>query len=418
MRKTYFAVPALLTVLAATAPAASAQNAALVWNETAVSTVVGAGKFQPEGFVYLAYVQAAVYDATEAIAHRYHPYAVWVRAPRGASMDAAVAAAAHTTLVRLFPADQASLDAAYATSLAQIPDGTSKRDGLAVGSSVATALLALRADDGLAANVAYTFGVGPGLWQLTPDSPATAPQTPWLGQMRPFLLRSSSQFRPGPPPALTSRTYARDLNEIEAFGSKTSSVRTPAQTENALFWTYNADAMDNAGFREVAAQQHMDTVDTARALAIGDMITADAAIACFEAKYHYSFWRPITAIRAADTDGNPATTPDPAWTPLVVTPNHPEYPAAHTCLSAAEAEVYAALRHSRRINIDLTSAVTGTTHHLATVRQMVSQVANARVWAGLHYRNSTGAGARLGSSVADWILARTFHRIHHHRHAR
>jgi hypothetical protein len=418
MTRTWLAVPALLTALAATAPAASAQNAALTWNETAVKTVVGAGKFQPEGFVYLAYVQAAVYDATEAIAHRYRPYAIWVRAPRGASTDAAVAAAAHTVLERFFPADQAALDAALASSLAQIPDGSAKTAGVAVGSSVADGLLALRAGDGLAASVPYTFGVGPGLWQLTPDSPATTPQTPWLAQMQPFLLHSPSQFRPGPPPALGSSTYARDLNEIKAFGSKTGSVRTPAETENALFWTYNADAMDNAGFREVATQQHMDTVDTARALVLGNMITADAAIACFDAKYHYSFWRPITAIRAAASDGNPQTTADPTWTPLVVTPNHPEYPAAHTCISAAEAEVYAALRHTRRIAIELSSAVTGTTHHLATVRQMIQQVANARVWAGLHYRNSTRVGARLGSNVADWILRRAFRRIHHHRHAR
>jgi hypothetical protein len=222
--------------------------------------------------------------------------------------------------------------------------------------------------------------------------------------MKPFLIGRADQFRPGPPPALSSARYARDLNETQAYGSATSPVRTAAQTEVATFWTANAITFNNAVVRQITTGQGLDAAQTARALALGEMVDADAGIACFDAKYRYSFWRPYTAIRGAGTDANPNTTPDPAWLPLFPTPNHPEYPAAHTCTSAADAALYADLLATTRINLTITSPATGTTHTFPTTTDLNNEVINARVWAGLHYRTSGQVGVHLGTTVAHTAL--------------
>lgn len=376
----------------------------LAWNVTSASIALAAGSFQPEGLIRLASVQAAVFDAVVAIDGGFTPYVAHRRGPRGASVAAAVATAAHDTLVVRFPTQTASADASYGTALAAIPDGPAKSDGVTVGAQAAADVLAARSGDGLAAPVTYVFGSGPGVWILPTDNTNPAmqtPQTPWVAQMRPFLIDRADQFRPGPPPALTSARYARDLNEVEAYGSATSSVRTPAQTDVARFWTANVLTFNNAVARQITTALGFDAAQTARALALNMMIDADALITCFDAKYHYSFWRPFTAIRGAGTDGNPATTADPTWVPLVPTPNHPEYPAAHACLSSADAVVYAALLGTRHINLSITSPATGTTHFFATPADIDNEVINTRVWAGLHYRTSGQVGIRLGTAVAN-----------------
>jgi hypothetical protein len=231
--------------------------------------------------------------------------------------------------------------------------------------------------------------------------------------MQPFMLASTSQFRAPPPPALTSAQYANELNETQAYGSATSAVRTPAQTAIAYFWNANAINALNQALQNVATQHHLDLIDTARLLAMGNMVSTDAGMACFDAKYTYLLWRPITAIRNADIDANPATTTDPTWTPLVTTPNHPEYPSQHGCVTSAFAQVLANALGTSHINATIPGAEGGattltTSQTFATVQDLDTQLVNARVWIGFHYRNSVIVGENLGTAVADWELQRYF----------
>jgi hypothetical protein len=376
-----------------------AATAVLEWNAIAQDAItVGAAKTPHESFVYLAYVQAAVYDAVVSIQGGYTPYTVAIRAPRGASTDAAAATAAHDALVGLLPAQKASLDVALATSLGRVPDGAAKRDGAAVGRAAAAAILAFRADDGRDAAIGYTPGSGPGKWQPTPPG-FLPPTAPWMAVMRPFVLDSSARFRPPAPPALDSAVWARDYTEVKLYGSATSTLRTPAQTETARFWGPNAAAQYNAAFRGLAAARHVDAAGAARLLAMTDVVGADALIACWDAKYTYGFWRPVTAVRATE---------DPAWSSLLTTPNHPEYPSAHSCLTAGLAEVLTSFLGTNEIDLDVSSSVTGTTHHFDRVADLKRELGNARVWAGLHYRFSTTVGLDLGQKVARYDLRRAF----------
>jgi hypothetical protein len=384
----------------------SAPTSVLAWNATAVSTVLASGQFQAQGMAHLAYVQAAVYDAVVAVEGKGRPYVGRLRASGSASLDAAVATSAYDILSLQYPAQAGVYGPAYVSTLAGIADGPGKDEGVAIGHQAAADVVAARAGDGLEAKVPYTFGSGPGVWVLPTDNPATTPQTPWVGAMRPFLVEGVDEYLPDPQPALTSARYARDFEETKDYGSKTSTVRSPDQTLVARFWSANINTVYNATARSVAATQHMDATDAARLLALTDLVGADSLIACMNAKYHYSAWRPFTAIRNADTDGNPATTADPTWTPLLVTPNHPEYPAAHGCITAAEGEVLAAVLDTRHIGIDVTSPVTATTRHFSTVAALESEVVDARVWGGLHFRTSVEVGMRLGREVAQDALDR------------
>ncbi len=386
--------------------AAPAHNpsAVLAWNETAVATVVAANQFQAEGMIHLGYVQAAVYDALMAVDGGFQPYATTLSAPAGADGDAAVAAAAHRILVLHYPTQQSGLDAAYSAAIASLPAGVARDQGVAVGEAAAYGLLAARTGDGSYAAVPYTFGSGPGAWVLPTDNPSTVPQTTWVGAMTPFVLRSASQFLPGPPPGLGSARWARDYNETKTYGSKTSTARSPEQTDVARFWSANVSATYNGTMRGVIVGRHLDRAEAARALVMTNMVGADSLMACLNAKYHYSFWRPFTAIRAGDTDGNAATAADPAWLPLLTTPNHPEYPAAHGCLTSAQSQILAAVVGSQRIDVDIYSSVTGTTRHYRTAADLTHEIVDARVWAGLHYRTSGEKGAQLGARVARWDL--------------
>ena len=332
---------AIPVILAGTlSPAASAgppaPGAVLAWNQITVRTDLAARQTNQEGVLHLAYVQAAVFDAVDAVDGGYRPYVGPLRAHGVTDGDAAVAAAAHRVLVTQFAGQAAALDADYAAALAAIPDGPAKARGIALGEQAATDLLRARASDGFEASVPYTFGSGPGVWILPTDNPVTTPATPWVAKMRPFVLHAADQFRPGPPPALTSAAYTASYRETTAYGSAASVVRSPEQTDTALFWGLGRpDAQYNQGIRGIIGSAGMNRIQAARALALAGLVTADAYIACFDAKYAYSAWRPYTAIRAGGTDGNPATIADPAWTPLVKTPNHPEYPANHACVTTS-----------------------------------------------------------------------------------
>ncbi|MBV8998138.1 MAG: vanadium-dependent haloperoxidase [Solirubrobacterales bacterium] len=408
---------------------------ALDWNATAVDAVRNATVvdppgtaprpiYQTEGLLYMSYVQAAVYDAVMTVSHRYEPYHRFHASSRHASLPAAVIAAAYDTLV-FYLGDHLGdyrgvLDANYAAAIAALPADRATARGIAIGQAAAADIKTLRTNDGRDAPVSTAYGTGPlqaGVWVLTqpftPPFPFQSAQTPWMAFMRPFLLTSPSQFRAPPPPALTSAQYAADFNETKAYGALNSSVRTPEQTKIAQFWSANAINVDNQTLRDIATQHAMDLIDTVRLLAMGDLVMTDAGMACFDSKYTYQRWRPITAIRNADLAGNPATTADPTWSPLLTTPNHPEYPAQHGCITSALAQVIATALGTDTINATIPGAQPGattltTTQTFTTVQDLTAQLVNARVWAGLHFRTSVLAGETLGTQVANWTLARYF----------
>jgi hypothetical protein len=248
----------------------------------------------------------------------------------------------------------------------------------------------------------------PGVWQLPAGQ---TPLIPWASKLRPFLLRSPDQFRPGPPTALTSRTWAADFNEVKAIGRLDSPSRTAEQTDVALFWTAQPIVQYNSVFKQIALQRGLNAVQAARLFAMGNLVGADAEIACFDAKYHYLFWRPQFAIPQGDTDGNPATVGDPTWKPLLGTPAHPEYPSSHSCLTAAVADVLTAFLGTERINIDVTSTVPNLLHptrHFDRAADLTQELMNARVWGGIHFRDATVNGVALGRQVARWTLRRYF----------
>jgi hypothetical protein len=231
--------------------------------------------------------------------------------------------------------------------------------------------------------------------------------------MKPFMLDRVDQFRAPAPPAITSPEYAAAVSEVDTMGSATGSARTPAQTATAQFWNANTISQYNQVFRDVATNHGFDLIDTVRLLAMGDMVAADAGMACMDSKYHYVYWRPVTAIRNANLDGNAATTASAAWSPLLTTPNHPEYPSAHGCVTSAVTAVLASVLKSQTINIDVPGATGGgttltTSAHFNTTQDLLQNVADARVWAGLHYRFSTTAGVEIGRQVGQWDIEHNF----------
>jgi hypothetical protein len=393
-------------------------DAVLTWNTNAVNAVRASTptKFQTDGMVYMSYVQAAVYDAVTKLEGRYEPYHDFtVAVVPGASVQAAVAAATRTILDNYLPDQQAVVDAEYAAYIAPLTGDVP--DGVAVGEAAAQDIIVLRTGDGLKAATPSYGGIGPilpGQWQLQPGQ---AVQTPWLATMRPFLLDGASQFRADPPPALDSRRYAKDLNETEAYGALNSTVRTLEQTAIAYFWVGNNINQYNQTMQSVVAQHGMDLVDAAHLLAMGEIVSTDAGIACYDSKFFYLFWRPITAIRNADKDGNPDTTADPAWQALLGVPGHPEYPSQHGCFTAGFSDALAAALHTHHLDVTMPGGANGssllsTTQHFNTVDDIQDQVVDARVWLGFHFRNSVEQGEKVGNNVAEWELKRYFKRVH------
>jgi hypothetical protein len=420
------AIPSIAPSTAAASTAISPQ-VALDWNLNAVTAVraartmdgVPAGLaarafYQPEGLVYMAYVQAAVYDAVMKISHRYELYHHFSAGAGNASPEAAVISASYNTLVFYLGDPGGVLNAKYNASIAALPTGKQTSRGIAVGAAAAADIEQLRAGDGRNAPMSDTCPTAtvpptPGAWLCAPvPSPLLQTEVvPWIALMRPFLLNTASQFRAPAPPALDSALYAADLSEVKAVGELVSSVRTSTQTAVAYFWNANAILQYNATLRGVALQHNLDLVDAVRLLALGGLASADAGIACFDSKYHYLFWRPITAIRA---DGNPA---DALWNPLLPTPQHPEYPSAHGCLTSAVDGVLVNFLGTTNLNVTFPGAENGsvllsTTRTYATQQELDAELVNARVWIGFHFRNSVHAGDDIGHSVADWAAQRFF----------
>lgn len=406
---------------------------ALDWNSYAVDAVraartldgVPAGGsprtlYQVEGLIVIADVEAAVYDAVMKIDHRYRPYHHFNAGAGNASPEAAVASAAYAMLVHDLGDPSGALAAHYAASIAALPnDKRRTARGIAVGQAAAADIARLREGAGFDAPTAmfgapFTYDTSnAGQWQVVPPSVAVGAQTPWVAFMRPFMLESASQFRAPSPPALGSAQYATDFNETKDYGSATSTIRTLDETAIARFWNANVINQDNQLYRDVVVQHGMDLVDAVHLMAMGSLTVADTGIACFDSKYYYLHWRPYSAVRSANLDGNAATTADPAWSPLLPTPNHPEYPAAHGCLTSASADVLANALGTQTINATIWGATDGastltTTRQFATAQQVKDDVVNARVWAGLHWRNSVLAGETIGDSVAGWALNRYF----------
>ena len=395
---------ALLLAPWLTLPAlAAAGDVVTDWNLKA-GEIVAAHQPGPPGNATMAVVQTAVFDAVNAITRQY-PKAVvpTLKAAPGASVEAAVAAANRTVLLKLAPSQQAAVEAAYQASLAGIADAKARADGIAVGEQAVAELTARRAVK--AADMVYYRPVTrPGMYVPTvvPAGGDAFPVTLC------WVLDRVDQFRPGPPPELSSAIWARDYNEIKAMGARTGSKRTAEQTEIARFWTTTGPAVYFPIARSVTSQPGREVTRNARFLAAFAQVGVDAIDAVFDAKYHYQFWRPFTAIRNGDQDGNDATERDPSWLPFIETPMHPEYPCAHcTAAGAYGAVLLAEIGTGPAPRLSSTSpTLPGATRSWTSVAEFVQEVSEARIYDGVHYRNSTEVGSALGRKVGELAVAK------------
>jgi PAP2 superfamily len=368
------------------------------WNEKALASTTVAKQPTTVATRTMAIVHTAMFDAMNTIEARYSPYQVKVSAPAGSAVDAAGVAAAYTALRTLFPDQTTALDTAYQASLAHIAEGPGKASGVAVGEQVATAILAHRAADGIDAPNIYRPSTAPGVY-----IPTTLPVASSWGQVTPWVLERGAQFRPEGPPPLTSQEWARDYNETKDLGGKKSTRRTAEQTDIGRFWTVTGPPSWNPVVRQLAAAPGRTAIQNARLFALVAMATADAYIAVFDAKYTFNFWRPVTAIRNGDLDGNDATSREPGWEPLVDTPLHPEYPCAHCITSGAVAAVLEAEFGAGSLPaFTLTSPTTpGVIRTWTRIQEYIHEVAMARIYGGMHYRTSNMVGQAMGRKIGD-----------------
>jgi len=344
----------------------------------------------------MAFVQVSVFEAVNAITGRYPSSRVNITPPPGASVDAAVAASTRTVLLKLVPTQQAAIEADYQAALKSLPDSAAKAGGIAVGEQAAAACLAR--EDGMGVPDTYRPHATAGVYV-----PTLLPAVPNWGKRKPWVMSGGDQFRPGPPPGLTSETWARDYNEIKAIGGKNSVQRSPEQTAIAKFWEATAPAVYWPVVRSVAATPGRDVTENARLLAVAAMAMDDGLVAVFDAKYTYNFWRPVTAIRNGDLDSNDATERDPSWTSFIDTPMHPEYPCAHCIVSAslgAVLEAELAGRPSPKLS-STSSTAGGVERTWSSVDEFVREVAVARIYDGVHYRNSTQVGSAMGKKIGE-----------------
>jgi hypothetical protein len=411
------------------------------WNEIAVNTLIGlpgpAGGAPPAAQVHVAMVQGAVFDAVNSIGRKqYRSYLLKQRFSARASADAAVAAAAYgvlrgivSTVPNLPEANRttalATLAMQYADSLSAIPDGWTETKGVAAGEAAASAMIAARADDGRFGPSQWVPDTAPGHWWPQTD-PATGQPildpTPWVGAVDPFTLKSPSQFRTRGPLRLSSSRWAREFNEVKAIGAVNSTTRTATQTYVARWWQSTPAKSWNEVGRELAMRNGLNALDTARLLALQNLSGGDAAINCWNDKYHWDFWRPWNAIPRAGEDGNPATSPDAAWLPLIAAP-YPEHPSGHLCLDGA---------HTRILRMFFGDTIPGgysitslstflgpadaRTRSFGSFSQAVDEIVEARIWAGLHFRTADLQGKALGLNVARYVASQDLQPVHHHHH--
>jgi hypothetical protein len=397
-----------LSVLVIVATGAATADEVTDWNQVMLlATLTAPVTPAPVAPRVTAIVQAAVFDAVNGIDRRYTPIYVPEAAAPGTSKRAAAVQAAYITLVNLYPAQKAKFDQQRAASLAAITDSNDAvQQGLSWGQYVAVQIWSWRSQDGFSdAPPPYLGGMQPGQWRPTP--PAFAPGlVPQLATTTPWVIRSPSQFRPEGPVAMTSDQYTADYNEVSRMGSATNSARTADQTAFANFWQVgNPPDYWDPVVTSLAAQHHFSMLRTARLLALVNLAMADAAIGCWDAKYTYSSWRPITAIQLGDTDGNDATAPDSAWSPLIVTPPFPEYPSAHSCVSGAAGRILSAsFGEETSFNV-VSNAMPGVTRGFHSFSAALEEVQNARVFGGIHFRTACVDGTALGIAVGDYVMS-------------
>jgi hypothetical protein len=438
-RKPFVRVAAIVGgIIMCVAWASAAANPVSDWNTIAAQSTVTAGQNGIVASRTLAVAQIAVHDALNAIDSRYERYAFRGSVRAGASVDAAVAAAARDALVGTIAVGSlpfvgfgnptlqgnavAQVNAAYATALSSIPNGSAKNDGVAVGQAAAAAILARRSTDHATTLVTYTPGTGPGYWLPTPNPVPANPVVPadylpavlpgW-GQVTPFVLHRSSQFEPDGPPALSSRRYARDYNEVKAIGEQYSSTRTDEQSKIARFWFEGSPAGWSRIARVVAQSQNRNSWDTARLLALINIAMADGFIAGFATKYDFNFWRPVTAIRAGDSDGNDGTLADPNWSTYLNTPALPDYTSTHSVLGGAASEVLRRFFHDDDIAFTTTSGVpfAGITRSFVAFSQAARENGESRIYAGIHFRSAVKDGIQQGKKIGRFAFTHSLRRL-------
>ena len=408
------AVVAALALGGASAPAhaQSTRNAVTDWN--AIAATAAAGQPPHVQPLSLAMVHGAVYDAVIAIDGGHRPYLAAPAADPSDSKRAAAATAAFRVLVGLFPAQQSTLQPLYDAALATVADGPAKSGGIAVGQAAAATMLAARANDGRGGPFSFVFGTTPGAWRPAPPNFGLDP-APWVANVRPFIVPTTEMLRTDGPNALTSDAYATDFNEVKELGSLTSTSRSADQTAASIFWQDSGPAIWNRIFRELAASKGLDIGESARLFAMTNLAAADGSIGCWNDKYYWNFWRPITAIREAATDGNAATSADPAWLPLfnptvavsgppLVTPGFPDHPAGHGCISGATTHALRAFFGTDEIAFTATSNKCSPApcppRSFERFSEALKEIIDARVWSGIHFRTADVQGAVLGKKVA------------------
>ena len=425
MKTVRLGLAGVAALLALALPTLAQANEVTKWNEIAVNTVLAQPPIAsqaPAATVFIATVQGAVYGAANAVDRHGKPYLVDRSFPK-ASLDAAVATAAFRVIDGTFPAQHATLQAAYTASLAGIPDGAGKDQGIDVGTMAADAMLAQGHFSPMV--LPCVFGSGPGVWQPLNGN---CDPTPWVRNAVPFIVESSSQFRTAGPYALTSAAYAKDVNEVEAWGSLNSAVRSAEQSHIAAFWQSNPASNYNALARRFVDEQSLTTRESALMFAMVDLTAADAIINTWNDKYHWTFWRPWAAIQHADTDGNPGTVAVPGWQPLfdpslaastggvgppLVTPPYPEHPSGATTVASATMHAFAAFFGTNDMTFYVTSSrFPGEKLHFDHFSDLWKQVLEARIWAGIHFRNADVQAANVGREVSDYIDTHQFAFVH------
>jgi hypothetical protein len=435
--KKLLTLPLLIAIalVALASPTVAPADAVTDWNAIASTAIVtNAGQPPPVSVLHFAMVQGAVYDAVNAIDRGHQPYLVQPNANPTDSKEAAGATAAFRVLVGfdnlagLFPAQLPTWQPVYNAYIAGLSDNPpgSRAAGIAIGETTARAMLIARQNDGRFGPPPPLYLPAPGIWRPTPPNFANDP-APWVGNVRPFMVPSAEMLRTDGPNALTSEDYAEDFNELKEVGSLTSTTRTADETDAAIFWQDQAIALWNRIVRTLAASQNLAIVDSARFFAMENLAAADALIGCWNDKYYWQFWRPITAIREADTDGNPATQADPMWLPLfdpatpvfnpppLVTPPFPDHPSGHCCATAAFTHTLKNFFGTDKIAFSAFSNKSGTTRSFDRFSDALEEVIDARVWAGIHFRTADEQGARLGKKVAHYLKNHYFEPVRRHR---
>lgn len=407
--KTQGVVRLLILIFALTVGSVASADVVTEWNGAALGAIRAGNTPPPRASRALAILHAAIYDAVNGISRNYEPYVVQSAVPSSASKEAAASAAAHQVLVELLPADAARFDALHMRALADIPDGPQKRSGIAWGDFVARQILAWRANDNSEAVVALPFGSGPGAWVPTPPAFAAYALPHWAF-VAPFAMPTDAHFRPLGPPALNSELYARDYNEVKAFGAAVGSARTPEQDVIALFWADGAGTVTPPGHWNIIAQEvgarFGNTIEqNARLFALLNIAMADAAICAWDAKYHYAFWRPVTAIRNGDADDNPATAGDPTWSSFITTPPFPDYVSGHSTFSAAASTVLAMFFGTDNVPFMTGSdALPGVIRHFTGFSAAASEAAVSRLYGGIHFRSANEDGLASGVEIGQWTF--------------